>query len=144
MPRRASSGVNIGQMVGIAVAIIAFFAIAALLIKLIAGDMIGGGGSGGGGRVGKANALNLTSYRDNANSLRGNLYRIEGKIEEMLRWSEDGRLISFEASDGSLSIPVPVMVPADFSNVNLERGSELIMAVRVDREGMLVAESIEE
>lgn len=139
MPRRASSGVNIGQMVGIAVAIIAFFAIAALLIKLIAGDMIGGGG-----RVGKANALNLTSYRDNANSLRGNLYRIEGKIEEMLRWSEDGRLISFEASDGSLSIPVPVMVPADFSNVNLERGSELIMAVRVDREGMLVAESIEE
>lgn len=130
-------------MVGIAVAIIAFFAIAALLIKLIAGDMIGGG-SGAGGRVGKANSLNLTSYRDNANSLRGNLYRIEGRIEEMLRWSEDGRLISFEASDGSLSIPVPVMVPADFRNVNLERGSVLIMAVRVDREGMLVAESIEE
>lgn len=144
MPRRASSGVNIGQMVGIAVAIIAFFAIAALLIKLIAGDIVGVGGSGGGGRVGKANVLNLTSYRDNANSLRGNLYRIEGKIEEMLRWSEDGRLISFEASDGSLSIPVPVMVPDDFRNVNLERGSELIMAVRVDREGMLVAESIEE
>lgn len=143
MPRRASSGGNIGQMAGIAVAIIAFFVIAALLIKLIAGDFIGGA-AGGKRKIGNADPLSLTSYRDNANSLRGNLYQIDGKIEEMLRWSENGRLISFEASDGSSTIPVPVLVPADFSNVNLERGALMSLVVRVDREGTLVAESIDQ
>ena len=130
-----------GQMVGIAVAIIGFFVVAALLIKLIAGDFLGGGGSRG---FSNASSLSLVTYRDNANSLRGNLYEIEGKVEEMLRWSESGRLISFEATDGSMSIPVPVLVPADFSNVNLERGAEMKLAVRVDREGTLVAEGIDQ
>ena len=141
MPRRASSGVNIGQIVGIAAAIIGFFIIAFLLIKLIAGDAL----SIGGPRKSNLNAspINLTSYRENANSLRGNLYQVDGKIEEMLRWSENGRLISFEASDGSKSIPVPVLVPGDFQNVNLERGAEMRIIVRVNRDGMLVAESID-
>ena len=144
MPRRASSGVNVGQMVGIAVAIVGFFVIAALLVKLIAGDFIGGSSGGNRGGGGNATPLTLSTYRDNANSLRGNVYEIEGKIEEMLRWSDRGRLISFEANDGLLSIPVPVLVPADFRNVNLERGSEMSMVVRVDREGTLVAESIDQ
>jgi hypothetical protein len=129
-------------MIGIAIAIIGFCVIAGLLIKLIAGDFISDGGGGKKKSVGNAAALSLTSYRDNANSLRGNSYKLEGRIEEMLRWSESGRLISFDASDESGSIPVPVLVPAEFKNVNLERGSELTMIVRVDREGTLVAESI--
>ncbi len=129
-------------MVGIAVAILGFFVIAFLLIKLIAGDFLGWGGSS---RVGNNMAeLSLVTYRDNARSLRGNVYRVEGKMEEMLRWSESGRLISLEASDGSLAIPVPVLVPSDFSNVNLERGADLKMMVRVDREGILVAEAIDQ
>lgn len=128
-------------MVGIAVAIIGFFVIAALLVKVIAGDYFSGPKRSGGGN---ATALSLASYRDNANSLRGNNYQIQGRIEEMLRWSESGRLISFEANDGFISIPVPVLVPADFKNVNLERGAELSMVVRVDREGTLVAESIDQ
>jgi len=131
-----------GQMVGIAVAIIGFFVIAGLLIKLIAGDFISGGGGKGNKISGNAAPLSLVSYRDNANSLRGNSYKLEGRIEEMLRWSETGRLISFDATDESGSIPVPVLVPAEFKNVNLERGTELVMIVRVDREGTLVAESI--
>ena len=144
MPRRASSGVNVGQMVGIAVAIIGFFVIAALLVKLIAGDFLSSGNAGKRGGGGNASMLSLATYRDNANSLRGNIYKVEGKIEEVLRWSERGRLISFEARDDSLAIPVPVLVPADFRNVNLERGSELSMVVRVHRDGTLVAESIDQ
>jgi hypothetical protein len=35
------------------------------------------------------------------------------------------------------------MVPEDFRNVNIERGSEMAMVVRVDRDGTLVAEEIE-
>jgi len=143
MPRRASSGVNVGQMAGIAAAIIGFFVIAALLIKLIVGDLGGVTGKGKRGNVNAA-ALSLTSYRDNANSLRGNIYKIDGKIEEMLKWSPEGRLISFDASDGSTSIPVPVLIPAEFKNVNLERGAPMTMVVRVDRVGTLVAEAIEQ
>ena len=146
MARRASSGVSIGQIAGIAAAIIGFLIIAALLVKLVAGDLIGGGVTGGGGKRSTANAsmLNLNTFRDNANSLRGNVYRIEGKVEETLRWTPDrGRLISFEANDSMITIPVPVRVPEDFSNINIERGAEMNLVVRVDREGTLVVEAIE-
>ncbi len=148
MARRASSGINIGQIAGIAAAIIGFVVIAALLFKLIAGGLLGGGGSEKGSSkraVGNAAALSLETYRNNGNSLRGNVYRVEGRVEETLRWTPDrGRLISFEASDDSGKMPVPVLVPEDFSNINIERGSELTMIVRVDRDGTLVTESISE
>ncbi len=146
MARRASSGINTGQIIGIIVAILGFLIIAALLVKVIAGDLIGGGNSGGGGKTfqGNATMLNLGTFRDNANSLRGNVYRIEGKVEETLRWTPDrGRLISFEAKDESNAIPVPVRVPETFSTVNIERGAEMKMIVRVDREGTLVVEQFD-
>ncbi len=148
MPRRASSGINIGQIAGIAAALVGFVVIAALLFKLIAGGLFGdGGGSGPSSRKSSGNAapLSLMTYRDNANSLRGNVYRVEGKVEETLRWTSDrGRLISFEARDATETMPVPVLVPEEFSNLNIERGSELGMVVRVDRDGTLVAEAIDE
>ena len=104
---------------------------------------VDGSGSGGGGNS-NAKMLSLETYRDNGNSLRGNVYRIDGKVEETLRWTPDrGRLISFEASDTMISIPVPVRVPEDFSNINIERGAEMSMVVRIDREGTLVVESID-
>lgn len=147
MPRRASSGINVGQIVGIGAALLGFLVVAALLVKLVAGGLFGdlGGGSRPGAKrsAGKAAALSLATYRDNANSLRGNVYRVEGKVEETLRWTPDrGRLISFEARDAEESLPVPVLVPEDFSNINIERGSELSLVVRVDRDGTLVAEAI--
>lgn len=148
MPRRASSGINIGQIAGIGAAILGFVVIAALLFKLIAGGLFGdGGGKKTSARKASGNAapLSLVTYRDNGNSLRGNVYRVEGKVEETLRWTPDrGRLISFEASDATETMPVPVLVPEDFSNINIERGTELGLVVRVDRDGTLVAEAIEE
>ena len=71
-----------GQIAGIAVAIIGFLVIAALLIKLIAGDLLGGGAGGGDKKrlSGNVSTLNLTTYRNNANSLRGNVYQVEGRV----------------------------------------------------------------
>lgn len=133
-----------GMVAGIAAAIIGFLVIAALLFRLIAGDVIGLGGGEEKGGASSATVLNLATYRENGNSLRGNVYRIEGKVEETLRWTaERGRLISFEAEDAGIMVPVPVLVPETFSNINIERGSGLAMVVRVDRDGTLVAESIE-
>jgi hypothetical protein len=147
MARRASSGINLGQIAGIAAALLGFLIVAALLVKLVAGDLLGGGGGSGGSKTGKgkASALNLVTYRDNGNSLRGNIYRVEGRVEETLRWTPDrGRLISLEARDESITMPVPVRVPETFQSVNIERGSELTMLVRVDRDGTLVTEDIED
>ncbi len=148
MPRRASSGIHIGQIAGIAAALLGFLIVAALLFKLIAGGLFGDGGGGKAGAKrarGDAAPLNLATYRDNGNSLRGNLYRVEGKVEETLRWTADrGRLISFEASDAGGTMPVPVLVPEDFGSINIERGTQLGLVVRVDRDGTLVAEAVDE
>jgi hypothetical protein len=145
MARRASSGINLGQIAGIAAALLGFLIVAALLVKLVAGDLLGGGDGGSKTGKGKATALNLVTYRDNGNSLRGNIYRVEGRVEETLRWTPDrGRLISLEARDESVTMPVPVRVPETFQSVNIERGSELTMLVRVDRDGTLVTEDIED
>jgi hypothetical protein len=145
MARRASSGINLGQIAGIVAALLGFLIVAALLVKLVAGDLIGGGGGGSKSSKGKASALNLLTYRDNGNSLRGNIYRVEGRVEETLRWTPDrGRLISLEARDESVTMPVPVRVPETFQSINIERGSELTMLVRVDRDGTLVTEAIED
>ena len=90
MPRRASSGVNVGQIAGITAAILGFVVIAALLFKLIAGGLFGGGNKPSAKRsTGNATLLSLETYRSNGNSLRGNVYRVEGKVEETLRWTAD-------------------------------------------------------
>lgn len=143
MPRRASSGINIGQAAGIAAALLGFAIVAVLLFKLVAGGLFGGGPADSGRGRGDAAPLNLATYRDDGNSLRGNVYRVEGKVEEILRWTPDrGRLISFEASGADGTMPVPVLVPEDFGSINLERGTELALVVRVDRDGTLVAEAV--
>ena len=147
MPRRASSGINVGQIAGIAAAILGFVIIAALLFKLIAGGLLGSSDDKSTSKrsSGTASVLSLNTYRTNGNSLRGNIYRVDGPVEETLRWTADrGRLISFEAEDGTETMPVPILVPEDFSDINIERGTEMGMVVRVDRDGTLVAESIDE
>lgn len=137
-----------GQIAGIAAAVLGFVVVAALLVKLVAGGLLGDGdpkSSSSKRNLGKASPLNLLTYRDNGNSLRGNVYRVEGKVEETLRWTPDrGRLISFEARDATEVLPLPVLVPEEFSNINIERGTEMGMVVRVDRDGTLIAEAIDE
>ncbi|MCB1233975.1 MAG: hypothetical protein KDM91_02775 [Verrucomicrobiae bacterium] len=147
MPRRASSGVNVGQIVAIAAAIVGFLVAAVFLIYLVAGDLLGakGGGSGGsGGRdFSSAATLEVSTYLENANSLRGNVYRVTGKVEETLKWTPDrGRLISLSVEGGGATSPVPVLVPEDFSSTNIERGVDFTFLVRVDRGGLLIAERI--
>jgi hypothetical protein len=44
--------------------------------------------------------LNVAGYLDNANSLRGNVYRVTGTIWNSLGWSPTaGRIFSVEAAD---------------------------------------------
>lgn len=144
MGRRASSGISIGQILGIAAAILGFLVAVFLLIRVVGADLIGGGESGSRG-LAAASELNLSNYIENANSLRGNVYRLSGKVEETLKWTADrGRLISFKAAGAGETSLVPILVPEQFSSTNIDRGDEFELVVRVDRGGLLVAEKIEQ
>lgn len=94
-------------------------------------------------RVAAANEFNLREYLDNANALRGNTYRLDGKVEEQLRWTRDrGRLLSLNVlgvSDGS---PVPVLVPQEFSHVNIEKNTSLTFVAEVGDNGLLIARDV--
>ena len=140
MPRRASSGISAGHIIGIAAAIIGFFVMAFLLFRIVSNS--GGNGAGG---YSAAVPLKVSDYLKNANSLRGNIYRVNGKIEERLKWTPDrGRLVSLDVEDGATSSPVPVLIPQEFSHVNIERGATMGFVVKVDRDGLLVAEAVDD
>lgn len=144
MPRRASSGIKIGHVLAIGGAILGFLVAAFLLIRVIAGDLIGG--SGGGGRnSSSATELQVGTVLNNANSLRGNVYRISGKVDQSLKWTPDrGRLISLDATGGGANELIPILIPEKFSSINIDRGAEFNFVVRVDRGGLLVAEKIDQ
>ncbi|MBL9154533.1 MAG: hypothetical protein JNK37_18785 [Verrucomicrobiales bacterium] len=149
MPRRASSGINLGQILGIAGAILGFIVAAVLLIRVVGGDFLGGSSGGGpgrsGGSLGNASELQVATYIDNANSLRGNVYKVSGKIEEILKYTPDrGRLITVDATGGGETALLPVLVPETFSGVNIDRGAQFTFIVRVDRGGILIAEQVEQ
>lgn len=146
MPRRASSGINLGQILGIGAALVGFLVAAVLLIRVVGGDLIGGGGSGSSGRdISHAASLPIGNYIDNSRSLGGNVYQFRGKVEETLKWTPDrGRLISVDATEGGANALLPVLVPETFSSLNIDRGAEFDFVVRVDRDGLLVAEAVDQ
>ena len=72
----------------------------------------------------------------NSNSLRGNVYKIEGTVSQALQWSPTaGRLYSIEVGDDVL----PVLVPPDFKSVNIERGQRFNFKIEVGDRGVLLA-----
>ena len=146
MPRRASSGISGGQVVGLVIGII--FVVAILFVSLMVlfggGIKLGGSGGGNGRPAPSANTeLNVTEYLNNANALRGNAYRLTGKVDQQLKWTlTRGRLFSIVATSGNASSPVPVLVPQRFSHLNIEKGTELTFVVEVSNDGVLVARDI--
>ena len=80
--------------------------------------------------------LPIPDYLQNSNSLRGNVYKIEGTVSQALQWSPTaGRLYSIEVGDEVL----PVLVPPDFKSVNIERGQRFNFKIEVGDRGVLLA-----
>lgn len=85
--------------------------------------------------------LDVGAYLDNANSLRGNVYRIEGEILNSLAWSpSEGRLISIGVEEGRNVLPV--LVTRDFNEINIQKGQKFIFLLEVDEEGILRTKSL--
>lgn len=80
--------------------------------------------------------LDPSEYLESAASLSGNVYRVEGTIDDRLEnWKADeGRLFSVQVSEGSNFLPV--WVPPDLET-NIQRGQRYLFKVRVLDTGVL-------
>lgn len=79
--------------------------------------------------------LDASLYLENANSLRGNVYRLNAEVMNALAMSrKDGRLISVKSSTDDL---LPLIIPPDFNQENIQRGQHFVFVVEVDERGLL-------
>jgi hypothetical protein len=84
--------------------------------------------------------LDPSAYLDNANSLRGNVYRLEAEILNALALSpSEGRLISIRPDSGQV---LPLLVPNSLNHLNLQKGQRFIFLVEVDPRGLLQARDL--
>jgi len=80
-------------------------------------------------------SLDVRTYLENANSLRGNVYKIEGEVMNSLGWSPtQGRLIAVGVENGGV---IPVLVTTDFNHINIQKGQRFIFLLEVDNKGIL-------
>ena len=112
-----------------------------LFVLLLAGGLaafkfLGGGGKGG---FHGLTHLNVGEFLENSKSLQGNTYKVEGRVEDQLAWSQEGRILSV-VSQGE---PVGMKVPASFSDQNIQAGQNFTFKVRVGAHGFLIVEALE-
>jgi len=78
----------------------------------------------------------VKAYLDNANSLRSNIYKIEGEVVDSLAYSPStGRLIAVGVNEGNDTIPV--LVTTNFNHINIQKGQKFIFLLEVDDKGIL-------
>lgn len=82
--------------------------------------------------------LDLNAYMENGNSLRGNVYKIKGIIQNSLSWSPTkGRLISVLVDDGGKGRLLAVFIPSHLSKMNIQKGQQLRMKIEIIQKGFL-------
>lgn len=80
--------------------------------------------------------LPVEAYLQNANSLRGNRYRVDVTVANQLGWTpEKGRLYSMDL-DNSQEV-LPLLIPAELNSVNLQKGQRFTIEVEVIDRGIL-------
>jgi len=126
MPRRASSSANPLWLIAAAVLVVA--AIAGGLFIRSQGDPFR-----------TVATLPVKDYLDNSNSLRGNIYKLDATIAKSIDFSSTGgRLFAVEANGEVLA----VLVPAKFSDINIERGQRYVFKLEVGEKGVLRVQEV--
>lgn len=88
-----------------------------------------------------AEPLEIGAYLENSNSLRGNVYRVEGEVLNVLGYSAtEGRLIS--VGTGANNDVIPMLIPAELGKVNIQKGQKFIFLIEVTDKGILRAKDL--
>jgi hypothetical protein len=88
-----------------------------------------------------AEPLEIKAYLENSNSLRGNIYRVNGEVLNVLAYSAKGdRLISVGA--GANNDPIPMVIPASLGKINIQKGQKYIFLFEVTDKGILQAKDL--
>ena len=132
MARRAKSGITGVQIAVIAAVVVAGFAGGFFLLTRSKDPFVG------------LNDLPIASYREDASRMRGNQFKVKGRIGARLdQWrTDDGRVFSLIVSDGFKSYPVGIHVPPALNGENIIRGQEYRMKVTVGDAGVLIVDEI--
>ncbi len=80
--------------------------------------------------------LDTGLYLENANSLRGNSYRVTGTIRNFIKGTTAGRLFSIEVNDDRQSV-LPILIPETLNKINIQRGQTFSIRLEVDENGVL-------
>jgi hypothetical protein len=90
----------------------------------------------GSGPLRTAQALDTALYATSARTLRGNAYKLDAYVDNMLAVSPaEGRLISVRVKDGSAILPL--LVTKEFNSVNLQKEQHYLFLVEVGDKGLL-------
>jgi len=88
--------------------------------------------------------LDPSIYYQNANSLRGNTYKIDAEIDSALGNSPTkGRLFSVvlkKQTQSGAPVVLPVLVPTTMSSLTIQKGQHYLMKVKVIEDGLLKVE----
>lgn len=128
MARRARKGAPIGAILGIVAAIVLVGVAGAFVLNRTKDPFAG------------LTELNIRDFMENANSLSGNVYRLDGRVDDKLRWTpNEGQLVVIDVSNESGSGFIPVLVPSEFNGVNIARDDRFTLKVEVRSQGKLIA-----
>ena len=87
--------------------------------------------------------LPVSQYVDNSLSFRGNTYKVTGRVENQLGWSDkEGRLFSFESDSEGKPLHLAILLPSELNDVNVQKGQSFELKVRVVDKGLLQAVQI--
>ena len=82
--------------------------------------------------------LDPGAYYENANSLRGNTYLIEGRVGNSLGWNpERGRLFSLITRQQNRDWVLPIFVPHDLQTLNIQKNQKYMIKAKVNDQGIL-------
>jgi hypothetical protein len=131
MARRASSHPNPGIILG---------AVAAITVLVFAGKSLLGKKSASFGDVAP---LRIEELLENGNSLRGNEYVVEGRIDEKLQWTGDrGQLLSVRVEAPGGGEFIGIEIPPEFNKLNLDTQQKYAFRVKFRQGGIAVATGI--
>ncbi|HEY3662676.1 MAG TPA: hypothetical protein VGL24_05940 [Chthoniobacterales bacterium] len=124
MVRRASSSVNPWWLGGVVLLVIAAIVGGWALFKNVSDPYR------------TLTALDVPTYLKSADSLRGNVYKLNATVAAQLAWApSEGRLYSVDVNERDDILAL--LIPAEFNSLNIQKGQHYFFKIEVGDKGIL-------